>query len=127
VQVGSSTAPTITSATPNVISSSITLNFSGFTSGNSLSFGVDRDFTNVNGHRIENGGSSADEVAGAKVTAVLSATTDKDDHDTPQAITGAFRNQLDRGYRVFDGFGMIDAVNAIKLTHRRDHDGEDEE
>jgi subtilisin family serine protease len=127
VQVGSSTGPTITSATPNVISSSITLNFNGFTSGNSLSFGVDRDFTNVNGHRIENGGSSADEVVGARVTAVLSSTTDKDDHDTPRAITGAFRNQLDRGYRVFDGFGMIDAVNAIKLTHRRDHDGEDEE
>jgi len=31
-------------------------------------------------------------------------------------LTGLFLNSLDRGYQIYDGFGMIDAVNALKLT-----------
>ncbi len=100
----------------------MTLTFSGFTSGQSLSFGVDRDFANVNGNPTEFGGNSGDEVGGAKVTATLSPKGDRDkDADT---LIGVFRNDLDFGYQIYDGFGLIDAVNALRLT--RPHDNDDQ-
>jgi len=123
VHVGTTTGPVISSSTPATPSGKVTLNFSGFTSGQSLTFGVDRDFANVSGNVVEFGGNSGDEMGGATVTAKLSSKGDRD-HDS-DALTGVFLNDLDRGYQIYDGFGLIDAVNALRLT--RAHEGGDDE
>src|SRR5581483_2833099 len=123
VHVGTTTGPVIVSSTPSTQSAMVTLNFSGFTSGQSLTFGVDRDFADVHGKAVEFGGNSGDEMGGAKLMATLSAKGDRDkDSDT---LTGIFRNDLDFGYQIYDGFGLIDAINALKLTRPPD-DGDDE-
>jgi hypothetical protein len=122
VHVGTTTGPVIVSSAPGTQSATVTLNFSGFTSGQSLTFGVDRDFADVHGKAVEFGGNSGDEMAGARLTATLSAKGDRDkDTDT---LTGVFRNDLDFGYQIYDGFGLIDAINALKLTRPPDEDDE---
>ena len=114
VHAGSSTAPAITSVTPNTASSTLTLTFSGFSSGQSLSFGVAREFTSASGKPVESRSASADELAAAKITATLSpANANLSDS---VALSGVFVNNLERGYQIYDGFGLIDAVNALKLT-----------
>jgi Subtilase family len=118
--VGSTTGPTITSFTPTTISNVMTVNFSGFTSGKSLTFGVDRDFTTPGGVLLEEGGNSGDEMAGAAIWATLSSPAPKNIRDK-NILTARFRNDLDQGYRIYDGFGLIDAVNALRLVHRHNH------
>lgn len=114
VNTGSSTGPVITSVTPSTASSAVTLTFSGFNSGDSLSFGVAREFTSTSGKPIESRGTSADELAGAKITAAVSSA--RDGTADSVALNGTFANDLERGYQIYDGFGLIDAVNALKLT-----------
>ena len=114
VPVGSSTGPTISSVQQHALSPLVTLTFRGFTSGQALTFGVNRGFVNANGKLVEFGGNSADEIAGAKIEATLSHAGDLD--KSSNVLTGLFLNSLDRGYQIYDGFGMIDAVNALKLT-----------
>jgi hypothetical protein len=109
LQVGSSTGPTITSSTPKGISRKLTINFSGFTSGKSLTFGVGLNFTDAHGNPITFQSSTADEVAGASVTATLSHVG----NNVPPKVTGTFTNELGKGYRIFDGFGLINAPNAL--------------
>jgi hypothetical protein len=102
--LGSTTGPTLVSATPTTgPSRTVTLNFNGFTSGNKVRFGVDRDYTNAAFDNL-GGGNDADPLGGAKFKAVLSDST---------VVTGTFVNDLETGWRLYDGFGLIDAVNAV--------------
>ncbi len=113
VQVGSSTGPAITLSTPNVVSKQLTIKFSGFTSGKSLSFGAGLNFVDVKGNVLTFTSSTADEMAGAKITATLSGQNDVRGN-AAGTVTGTFENQLDEGYRIFDGFGLINAPNALR-------------
>ena len=114
IHTGRSTGPAVTSVTPNTSSAALTLTFSGFVSGESLSFGVAREFTTANGKPVKSGGASADELAGATIAATVSPATDELGQSA--VLKGAFVNNLERGYQIYDGFGLIDAVNALKLT-----------
>ena len=113
--VGSSTGPSIASAIPGGTSSVLTINFTGFTSDNVVSFGINRDFVSRQGISV-GGGNSADEVAGARISAVLSSSRGAGQSTT---LTARFLNKVGSGYRAFDGFGMIDALNALRLTPPR--------
>jgi Subtilase family len=121
VAAGSTTGPTIASSTPGTVNKVITLNFTGFTSGNTLTFGVDRDFTTPGGTVLEQGGNSGDEVVGATVTAQLSGPTRKHDKDE-NTLKARFKNDLDRGYQIYDGFGLIDTLNALRQVGHGDKD-----
>jgi len=107
----SSPGVSITSSSPNTLSQTITLNFSGFTPGKVLRFGVYRVFVK-NGVAVGTGGKAGDMMGGDTFTATLS---------NGQTFTGMFRNRLDDGYRVYDGFGLIDAVNALSAVHGHHH------
>jgi len=113
ITLGGTTGPSISSSLAHQGSPTATINFKGFTSGNSLSFGVDRDFTDVNGKVIEAGGSSADEVAGATV---VSTVADHVAKTKAKILFSVFNNALGTGYRIYDGMGLIDAVQAVKLV-----------
>jgi len=104
VTIGSSSGPKLVSATPTTgPSRTVNLMFSGFTSGNTVKFGVDRDYTNAAFVNL-GGGNDGDPVGGAKFIAVLSDST---------VVRGTFVNNLKTGWRLYDGFGLIDAVNAV--------------
>ena len=104
VTIGSSSGPTLVSATPTTgPSRTVNLMFSGFTSGNTVRFGVDRDYTNAAFVNL-GGGNDGDPVGGAKFKAVLSDSS---------VVRGTFVNDLKTGWRLYDGFGLIDAVNAV--------------
>ena len=77
----------------------LTLSFSGFTPGNSISFGIDRDLA-----AISASGNSADVLGGASVSAVING----------QTFYGAFVNQLGSGFIPTDGNGLIDARVAVE-------------
>jgi Subtilase family len=77
----------------------LTLSFSGFTPGKSISFGIDRDLA-----AISAGGNSADVLGGASVSAVING----------QTFYGAFVNQLGTGFIPTDGNGLIDARVAVE-------------
>ncbi|MGI8820458.1 MAG: S8 family serine peptidase [Chthoniobacterales bacterium] len=79
----------------------LTLTFgSTFTSGKSISFGIDRDLAGISA-----GGNSADLLAGASITAVTASG---------QTIYGAFANQLGSGFAPAEGYGFIDARRAVQ-------------
>lgn len=79
----------------------LTLSFDGnFTSGQSISFGIDRDL-----FAKGNGGNSADFLAGASVT----ATT-----NTGQILYGAFANDLGSAFSPSEGYGLLDAERAVE-------------
>ncbi len=90
---------TVTSTTTSR-SKVLNVSFTGFVSGSSLSFGIEPDITGPN--YIAD---SADLLAGATVTAVLSGGT---------TLTGKFANKIGTGYSPYDGFGLIDALAASK-------------
>jgi Subtilase family len=77
----------------------LTLSFSGFTPGKSISFGIDRDLA-----AISASGNSADVLGGASVSAVING----------QTLYGAFVNQLGTGFIPSDGNGLIDARVAVE-------------
>lgn len=104
VTLGSSTGPALISGTPTVgPSRTVQLTFSGFTAGNTVRFGVDRDVTNTSFQNL-GGGNDGDVIGGAKFKAVLSDGT---------VVRGTFVNDKETGWRLYDGFGLIDAVNAV--------------
>ncbi|MDX2150352.1 MAG: DVUA0089 family protein [Bryobacteraceae bacterium] len=94
----SSPGVSITSPNPNAVSNSVTLTFSGLSSGKFVRFGIDRDPSN-----------GADAIAGATFTATLSGPG-------PATLSGTLANGSITGWRVYDGFGFIDAVNALALV-----------
>lgn len=78
----------------------LTLNFGNtFHPGQTVSFGIDRDFSAINAS-----GNSADLLAGADVKATVDSAT---------TLLGAFANQLGAGFTFADGFGLIDAQGAV--------------
>ncbi|PZR76948.1 MAG: hypothetical protein DLM73_00995 [Chthoniobacterales bacterium] len=79
----------------------LTLDFGNtFTSGKSISFGLDRDLAVTKAS-----GNSADLLAGASARATL---------DSTQAIYGAFGNRLGSGFIATDGYGLLDARIAVE-------------
>lgn len=99
--VGSSTGPVITSPLPTAPTQVLTLDFSGFTSGNVLTFGIDRDIAALAGY-----GNSADLLGDAKVTGTVNGYTG----------TLSFFNRSGTGYIYEDGYGLIDAKAAVDAT-----------
>jgi hypothetical protein len=80
----------------------LTLTFtSPLVSGNTISFGIDRDFAG-----LHSGGNSADLLAGADIRASINGNS--------VTLLGAFANALGRGFTFADGFGLVDARNAIE-------------
>jgi len=85
----------------------LTLNFGNtFTSGKTISFGIDRDFAGINA-----GGNNADVLGGASVTGITSSGA---------SLFTAFTNQLGHGFAPGDGQGLIDAKLAVEsvLGHK---------
>jgi hypothetical protein len=113
LQIAGSSGPVISSIAQHSGSPQVTLTFRGFTSGQSLTFGINRGFVNASGQLVQFGGNSGDEIAGAAIEAKVARAADP---QNPRALTGIFLNTLERGYQIYDGFGLIDAVNALKLT-----------
>ncbi len=75
-----------------------------FTSGNLLTFGIDRD-----DYTTRAGGNSADLLAGSKITArVLLGDGSK------VKLTGTLTNQVGHGYSPDVGYGLINAEAALK-------------
>jgi hypothetical protein len=109
LRLGVSTGPKITFASIHtLLSSTLTLQFSGFAPGNSLNFGLGRGFLDATGTFIVPiGGVSGDDLAGATFTAVVL------DNGTPHTVTGVLVDKTGSGYRIFDGYGLIDAQNAL--------------
>ena len=77
---------------------SVTLQFKSrsFTGASSVSFGLDRDYIG------DGGGNGGDLLEGATIFARTNATS----------MSGTFSNELDTGYSIIDGFGLIDAQEA---------------
>lgn len=103
--VGSTTGPVLTSAPPTVPTSLLELSFSGFTSGNSLSFGIDRDIAALAAY-----GNSADLLGGAVVRYRYSRL----DGSNPVTGSKVLANRIGSGYTVEDGYGLIDAAAAVQ-------------
>ena len=81
-------------------SRTLTLTFGGtFTPGKSISFGLDRDLAGISA-----GGNSADLLSGGSVIATVNA----------QVSYGAFGNALGAGFVSVDGYGLINARNAVE-------------
>ena len=98
--VGTSSPGVTVSAAATGRPKSLTVTFGGLTSGNFASFGIEPDIASIN--QIAD---SADLLARATVTATLSGGT---------TLTGTFMNKIGTGYSPNDGFGLIDAVAALK-------------
>jgi len=120
--VRATTGPKVVSVTPNAISSTITITFSEFTSGNAIAFGENRDFARRDG--TDAGfGNSADSLAGGHIVATLSPVPsnrgDGNNNVEDNVLNGTFANQFDRGFfSIFDGFGMPDAARAVRLDDK---------
>ena len=110
-QGDSSPGVSIASSSPTTLSQTLTVNFSGFTRGKHLHFGVYRVFVK-DGVAVGTGGKAGDITGGDTFTATFS---------NGKTVTGTFHNQFANGYRTYDGFGLIDAVNALDLVHSHGH------
>lgn len=103
--IGSNPSGVTAVATLSNFNRVLTINFTGFTAGNSFSFGIDRDFVFA-----QSGGNSADLLAGGEIKAQMDSV--------PARRLGAFTNRIGAGYTYADGYGMVDARNAIKSIVR---------
>ncbi|MBV9009010.1 MAG: S8 family serine peptidase [Verrucomicrobia bacterium] len=80
----------------------LTLDFGGtFAPGDSLLFGIARGFA-----ATQAGGYSADFLAGGEIRAQINSTP----------VLGAFTRQLGAGWTFVDGYGLVDARNAISAS-----------
>jgi len=107
----SSPGVSIASSSPTTLSQALTVNFSGFSSGQLLRFGVYRVFVR-NGVAVGTGGKAGDITGGDTFTATLS---------TGKVLHGTFRNLFGTQYRTYDGFGLIDAVSALNQVGSHHH------
>jgi hypothetical protein len=80
----------------------LTLNFTNFTPGKTISFGIDRDFAGIN-----SGGNSADNLGGASVAAIPGSGS---------TLFTAFNNSLGHGFSPADGQGLLDAKLAVETV-----------
>jgi hypothetical protein len=117
--VGASTGPKVVSVTPNALTSTITITFSGFTSGNAISFGENRDFAKGDGTSA-GFGNSADSLAGGSIVAVLSQVASnrgRGKNNNDNVLSGEFVNPTAKDFfSIFDGFGMPDAARAVRVN-----------
>ncbi len=105
--VGSTTGPVITSPPPTTTTQVLKLKFSGFASGNSLTFGIDRDIALLAAY-----GNSADLLGGAVITYSYS----KPDGSGKMTVSKTMSNRIGDSYVLDDGFGLIDAAKAVKAV-----------
>ncbi len=110
-QGSSSPGVSIASSSPTTLSQTLTVNFSGFSSGRLLHFGVYRVFVR-NGVAVGTGGKAGDITGGDTFTAKLS---------NGKTLRGTFQNRFGSEYRTYDGYGLIDALNALNQVggHRQ--------
>jgi hypothetical protein len=103
LQIGAATSPgvTITNTVPAGNLTSVTLNFSGFTSGKQLVFGIGRRFVSFSGASRSR---FADMLGGGSISASLAGGL---------TATGAIVNKITKGYAIYDGFGLIDGTAAV--------------
>jgi hypothetical protein len=96
-----------------------------FASGDLLSFGVDRDETDVAGPGGAAGGNSADLLGGGvlipsgKIVPGGASFFGKFEGGYP--FRGEFFNLLGDGYSQLDGYGFINAEAAVKAVHKKHH------
>jgi Subtilase family len=107
-------AVVLTSPTPSAKTPTLALTFTGFTTGNSFSFGIPPELKAFQSGTLID---SADLLAGATVTATLSNGT---------TLTGEIVNKTGTGYSAFDGFGLINAATAITAKEPGSFGGNDE-
>ena len=91
----------VTAATSGTATTILTLTFTGLQPGGVVQFGIGREQRTT-----RQDGLSADLLAGATVTATLAGPA--------ATLNGSFVNQLGTGYMPADGFGLIDALKAVK-------------
>ena len=94
-----------------------------FGSGDLLSFGVDRDETDVAGPGGAAGGNSADLLGGGVLIPsgklVPGGASFFGKFDGNRAFKGEFFNLVGRGYSQLDGYGFINAEAAVKAAQKK--------
>ena len=94
-----------------------------FTSGDLLSFGVDRDETDVTGPGGAAGGNSADLLGGGVLIPsgrfVPGGASFFGKFEDGSSYRGEFVNLIGRGYSPLDGYGFINAEAAVKAVHKK--------
>jgi subtilisin family serine protease len=91
----------VTSTVSGSASTILTLTFTGLQPGATVQFGIGREQRST-----RSDGLSADLLAGATLTATLEGPAG--------TLNGSFVNQLGTGYMPVDGFGLIDALKAVR-------------
>jgi subtilisin family serine protease len=92
----------VTSSVTGARSTGLTLNFVGMQPGGTVQFGIGRAEL-----LTRTGGVSADLLEGATVTVTLA--------NPAATLTGTFVNKTGTGYTPVDGWGLIDAIKALKV------------
>jgi hypothetical protein len=94
-----------------------------FASGDLLSFGVDRDETDVAGPNGAAGGNSADLLGGGVLIPsgriVPGGASFFGKFEGGYPFRGEFNNLLGRGYSQLDGYGFINAEAAVKAAQKK--------
>jgi hypothetical protein len=94
-----------------------------FRSGDLLSFGVDRDQTDVTGPGGAAGGNSADLLGGGVLipsgTLVPGGASFFGSFEGGFPFRGEFHNLIGRGYSQLDGYGFINAEAAVKAVQKK--------
>jgi hypothetical protein len=94
-----------------------------FTSGDLLSFGVDRDESDVTGPGGAAGGNSADLLGGGVLIPsgrfVPGGASFFGKFEDGSSYRGEFVNLIGRGYSPLDGYGFINAEAAVKSVHKK--------
>jgi hypothetical protein len=112
---------------PGVAGQSKQLNLSfragSFGSGDLLSFGIDRDETDVAGPGGAAGGNSADLLGGGVLIPsgqiLLGGASFFGSYEGGSAFKGTFFNLIGRGYSQLDGYGFINAEAAVKSITKK--------
>ena len=94
-----------------------------FDSGDLLSFGVDRDETDVSGPGGAAGGNSADLLGGGVLIpsgrVVPGGARFFGNFEGGHSFSGEFHNLIGRGYSQLDGYGFINAEAAVKAVLKK--------
>ena len=94
-----------------------------FASGDLLSFGVDRDETDVSGPNGAAGGNSADLLGGGVLIPsgrfVPGGASFFGNFDGGISYRGEFHNLIGHGYSQLDGYGFINAEAAVKAARKK--------
>jgi hypothetical protein len=103
VSPGASNGPIVNPASS--ASATLSLSFTGFGDGGSITFGIDRNYAIAGvATAAGRGNKTADVLAGATITATLSGAGN---------VNGSFVNLIGKGYSIYDGYGFVDAKAAV--------------